>query len=95
MPPPACDEVLRSFGCIKRLPGLRNRPNPSIHAFYADGGPVRAIEMRVADRKKGLRLGGQTSLDGAMPKDIDQAPTDFQAINREISAIRVEFDLPL
>ena len=53
--------VLEVSGRMKRLSGLRNRLNHSIYAFDPEGGPVRAIEMRIADRKKGLRLGGETA----------------------------------
>ncbi len=88
-------KILDVSGRMKRLSGLRNRLNHSIYAFDAAGGPVRAIEMRIADRKKGLRLGGETSLDGATLAEFDQALSDIQAINREIWAILVAHSLPL
>lgn len=87
--------VLDVSGRMKRLSGLRNRLNHSIYAFDPDGGPVRAIEMRIADRKKGLRLGGETALDDATLADLDRALSDIQAINREIWTILVDFGLPL
>ena len=93
--PAARAKILDVSGRMKRQSGLRNRLNHSIYAFDTAGGPVRAIEMRIADRKKGLRLGGETSLDGATLAEFDQAISDIQAINREIWAILVTYGLPL
>ncbi len=95
LPQEARKAVLGVSTRMKRLSGLRNRLNHSIYAFDADGGPVRAIEMRIADRKTGLRLGGETALDGANLVELDKALTEIQAINREIWAILADHRLPL
>lgn len=88
-------KILDVSARMKRLSGLRNRLNHSIYAFDAEGGPVRAIEMRIADRKKGLRLGDETALDSATLAEFDEALDDIQGINREIWAILVAYGLPL
>lgn len=80
---------------MKRLSGLRNRLNHALYAFDGAGGPVRAIEMRIADRKRGLRLGSETALDQARLAELDAGLAEIQGANREIWAILVAFDLPL
>lgn len=95
VPAAARGKILDVSARMKRLSGLRNRLNHSLYALDSEGGPVRAIEMRIADRKKGLRLGGETALDNATLAEFDAALDDIQAINREIWAILVEFHLPL
>ena len=56
---------------------------------------MRAIEMRIADRKSGLRLGSETALDSATLAELDEALGDIQAVNREIWTICSTFGLPL
>jgi len=95
VPEAAREKILDVSARMKRLSGLRNRLNHSIYAFDAAGGPVRAIEMRIADRKKGLRLGGETALDSVTLAEFDEALDNIQEINREIWAILIDFGLPL
>lgn len=95
LPDAARSRILAVSERMKRLSGLRNRLNHSIYAFDATGGPVRAIEMRIADRKSGLRLGSETALDSATLAEIDAALGDIQSVNREIWAICSDFGLPL
>ena len=95
LPEAAQTRILDVSQRMKRLSGLRNKLNHSIYAFDAAGGPVRAIEMRIADRKKGLRLGEETALDRATLGELDAALGDIQAVNREVWSILAEYHLPI
>lgn len=95
LPKVARTRILEASKRMKRLSGLRNRFNHSIYAFDAEGGPVRAIEMRIADRKSGLRLGSETALDPATQAELDIALAEIQEVNREIWSICADHGLPL
>lgn len=95
LPDAAQARILAVSLSMKRLSGLRNKLNHSIYAFDAGGGPVRAIEMRIADRKKGLRLGEETALDSATLGELDTALAEIQSVNREVWAILAEYHLPI
>lgn len=95
LPPPARARILDVSRRLKGLSGLRNRMNHCIYAFDADGGPVRSIQMRIADRKHSLRIGDETVLDSANLAELDGALTDMQAINAEVWSIVSEHGLPV
>jgi len=91
----ACSRIRKVSGRFKRLSVLRNRLNHCIYAFDAGGGPVRSIEMRIADRKKSLRIGDETVLDTATLKELDGALADMQAVNAELWSIIADYGLPV
>ena len=95
LPPAARKRVLGISRKMKTMSGLRNQLNHCIYAFDADGGPVRAIQMRIADRKHSLRMGEEKALDSATMGDLDAALDDIRTLNREIWALLSDYRLPV
>ncbi|KFE33951.1 hypothetical protein [Thioclava atlantica] len=94
LPDEARARILAVSGRMKKVSGLRNHFNHCLYAFDAAGGPVRAIEMRIADRKSGLRIGEESVLDRATLDEMDVSLGELQDINAEIWGIIRAFDLP-
>ncbi len=95
LPRAAQDRIRAVAHRFKGLSSLRNRMNHCIYAFDADGGPVRSIQMRIADRKHSLRIGDETVLDRASLAELDAALADMQAINAEVWSIISDHGLPV
>ncbi|KEP70501.1 hypothetical protein DL1_15405 [Thioclava dalianensis] len=94
VPDQARARVIKVTGRMKKVSGLRNHFNHCLYAFDAHGGPVRTIQMRIADRKTSLRIGEESVLDSATLAEMDAALLEMHAINAEIWAIVAEYDLP-
>ncbi|WP_246831786.1 hypothetical protein [Thioclava sp. F36-6] len=93
--PKACERVLAVSARMKKVSGLRNHFNHCLYAFDEGGGPVRAIQMRIADRKTSLRIGEESVLDSATLAELEAALAEMQAINAEIWAIAKDYGMPL
>ncbi|MBN2739866.1 MAG: hypothetical protein JXR35_03090, partial [Rhodobacteraceae bacterium] len=87
--------VLKVAGRMKKVSGLRNHYNHCLYAFDAGGGPVRTIQMRIADRKTSLRIGEEAVLDRATLEDLNAALKELGALNAEIWAIVAEYGMPV
>lgn len=79
---------------MKKVSGLRNHFNHCLYAFDEGGGPVRAIQMRIADRKTSLRIGEESVLDRATLDEMEAALPEMQAINAEIWSIVADYAMP-
>ena len=95
VPPDARARVLKVAGRMKKVSGLRNHYNHCLYAFDAGGGPVRTIQMRIADRKTSLRIGEEAVLDRATLEDLNAALKELGALNAEIWAIVAEYGMPV
>ncbi|WP_417249263.1 hypothetical protein [Celeribacter sp.] len=94
LPADAIHRILTISKRMKKLSGLRNRLNHCLYAFDQDGGPVRAIQMRIADRKNSLAYGAETVLDEAELAEIDLALRDIQTLNEDIWSVVCDYDMP-
>lgn len=79
---------------MKKLSGLRNRLNHCLYAFDSDGGPVRSIQMRIADRKNSLAFGAETILDKAELAEIDRALGAIQTLNEDVWSVVFDYAMP-
>ncbi|WP_245795037.1 hypothetical protein [Thioclava marina] len=95
LPETARARILAVAARMKKVSGLRNHFNHCLYAFDAGGGPVRAIQMRIADRKSSLRIGEESVLDGATLAEMETALAEMQAINAEIWSIIAAHRLPV
>jgi hypothetical protein len=95
VPPEARARILKVAGRMKKVSGLRNHYNHCLYAFDAGGGPVRTIQMRIADRKTSLRIGEEAVLDSATLEDLNAALAELGALNTEIWAIVAECGMPV
>lgn len=93
-PEAAQSRILAVAGRLKALSALRNRFNHCIYAFDADGGPPRAIQMRIADRRESIRVGAASTLDGTTLEEIDNALRELQTLNNEIWSIVADYGFP-
>ncbi|MEX1663010.1 hypothetical protein [uncultured Thioclava sp.] len=94
VPEAARARVIKVAGRMKKVSGLRNHYNHCLYAFDAGGGPVRTIQMRIADRKTSLRIGEEAVLDRATLDDLNAALVELGALNTEIWAIVAEYGMP-
>jgi hypothetical protein len=93
-PKAAQPRILAVAARMKSLSALRNRFNHCIYAFDADGGPPRAIQMRIADRRESIRVGAESILDSATLEEIDTALRELQKLNTEIWSIVADYGFP-
>lgn len=94
IPPSAQARILSVSARMKTLSALRNRFNHCIYAFDAEGGPPRAILMRIADRRESIRMGAASTLDRATLAEIDAALSELQQVNAEIWSIVGDYAFP-
>lgn len=89
------DRLLDLTRRLLRLSGLRNRYNHCIYSFDPDGGAVRTIQMRIADRRDAIKLGQTELLDREARAEIDAAIDGLQELNRAIWSVIVEYRYPV
>ncbi len=94
LPEAATDRILKLTRRMRRLSGIRNRLNHSLYAFDPDAGTMRSIQMKIADRKTGFRIGEETMLDEASVEALDQTLNEIRSANTEIWTMIAEYDLP-
>ncbi len=94
VPAEAISRIIAICKQMKKLSGLRNRLNHCLYAFDSDGGPVRAIQMRIADRKNSLAYGAETVLDRAELAEIDLALREIQTLNEDIWSVVSDYAMP-
>ncbi|PTR11642.1 hypothetical protein [Cereibacter azotoformans] len=78
------DRILELVGRLTQLAGLRNQYNHCIYAFDPQGGNPRTIQMRISDRRTGLRMGRETRIDAEAVRDIRDCIEDLTALNHAI-----------
>lgn len=78
------EPVLEAVGRLTRLGGLRNQYNHCIYAFDPEGGNPRTIQMRISDRRAGLRMGRVSRIDAKAVGDIRDCIAELSALNRTI-----------
>jgi hypothetical protein len=78
------EAVLALTRRMLRLAGLRNTYNHCIYAFDARSGDLATIRMRVADRRKEIKVGEITALDEATLRDIEASLGDLARLNTEV-----------
>lgn len=77
------EAVLALTRRMLRLAGLRNTYNHCIYAFDARSGDLATIRMRVADRRKEIKVGEITALDESTLRDIEASLGDLARLNTE------------
>lgn len=78
------DQVLDVTRQVLRLSGLRNRYNHCIYSFDPESGSASTILMRIADRKKDIKIGQTSALDTAALADVEDALDALAALNTRI-----------
>lgn len=89
------DAILHLTGRMARLAGLRNRYNHCIYSFDAESGSPQTILMRIADRKRSIRMGQRTEITGAALDEIRAATGELETLNRDIWAEAARRHYPL
>lgn len=84
VPPPEREAVLSLTGRMLRLAGLRNTLNHCIYSFDAESGDLSTIRMRVADRRKEIRMGERAALDADTLRDIEASLSKIAQLNNDI-----------
>lgn len=77
------DDVLAVTGDLQRLAGLRNKYNHCIYSFDAESGTARTILMRIADRKKRIKVGEISQLDDEAIHGIEEAIDALGKLNQK------------
>jgi hypothetical protein len=80
------EEVLAITRRMLRLAGLRNTLNHCIYSFDAQSGDMATIRMRVADRRKEIRIGERATLDAGTLREIEGSLAEIAQLNSEIWA---------
>lgn len=75
--------VLRLTRRMLRLAGLRNTYNHCIYSFDARSGDLSTIRMRVADRRKAIKVGEMSSLDTQTLDRIEASLGDLAQLNTD------------
>ncbi len=87
--------ILKLTRELLSLSGLRNRYNHCIYSFDPDGGALRTIQMRIADRRDALIMGRTELLDAEARSEIDAAIDGLQELNRAIWSLIVHYRYPI
>lgn len=77
------EAVLALTRRMLRLAGMRNTYNHCIYAFDSRSGDLATIRMRVADRRKEIKVGEITALNEATLRDIEASLADLARLNTE------------
>lgn len=89
------EAVLALTRRMLRLAGLRNTYNHCIYAFDARSGDHATIRMRVADRRKAIKVGEITALDADTLRDIEASLSDLARLNSEVWGHIIQHDYPV
>ena len=81
------DDVLRLTKDLQRLSSLRNRFNHCIYSFDPERKSASAILMRIADRRKKIRVGEMSELDTEALQGIASAIDELSRLNRMIWSV--------
>ena len=88
------DRILQLTREILRLSKVRNHYNHSIYAFDAENGTARTILMRIADRKKEIKVGRETNIDTEALIEIETTISALSDLNRQFWELIGEFGYP-
>ncbi|MBU3030618.1 hypothetical protein [Paracoccus marinaquae] len=89
------EAVLELAHEMSSLSRLRNRYNHCIYAFDPEGGNTRSILMRIADRKKNIRVGEMHEIDDDAIAEIDDTLKQLADLNMRFWAVARRFGYPL
>ncbi|MEM9584315.1 MAG: hypothetical protein AAGA08_14495 [Pseudomonadota bacterium] len=88
------EAVLSLTRQMLKLSRLRNQYNHSIYAFDPESGAASAILMRIADRKRDIKVGKATQIDQSALQEIEQAISDLTELNARIWSTIVAHSYP-
>ncbi|MBV7407672.1 hypothetical protein KJP29_01640 [Maritimibacter sp. DP1N21-5] len=94
LPKEAIDRILKLTHDMKRLSGIRNQLNHSLYAFDANQGIMRSIQMKIADRKSGLKYGQEKPLGRESVEELDEVLSQIRAANAALWSVILDYDLP-
>lgn len=94
-PKDAREQIIAATREMMGLSALRNRYNHCIYAFDPDGGNPRTILMRIADRKRDIRVGQVNEIDAAAISDIEASIAALTALNEKFWSIIRTFSYPV
>lgn len=89
------EAVLAEAREMIRLSALRNRYNHCIYAFDPENGSTRTILMRIADRKKDIRVGEVHQIDDEALAEIDETLKKLANLNTRLWRLARRFDYPI
>lgn len=77
------------------LSALRNRYNHCIYAFDPESGTPRSILMRIADRKRDIRIGESHEIDAVAIAEIDDTLRKLADLNTRFWKVARRYGYPL
>ncbi len=80
---------------MSRLSSLRNRYNHCIYAFDPESGSTRTILMRIADRKRDIRVGDAHQIDEKAIAEIDETLRKLSDLNARFWATARRHGYPI
>lgn len=89
------EAVLASTREMTQLSALRNRYNHCIYAFDPDNGSTRTILMRIADRKKDIRVGESQQIDEEAIAEIDGTLRKLADLNSRLWQLARRYRYPI
>ncbi len=78
------EAVLKLTREMLKLSKLRNQYNHSIYAFDPESGAASAILMRIADRKRDIKVGKATQIDNAALTEVEETISRLSELNSRI-----------
>ncbi len=78
------DEILELTGSFQRLSGTRNRYNHCIYSFDVESGSTSTILMRIADRRKKIKVGEVSLLDKEAFEGVETAIASLSKLNQQV-----------
>lgn len=83
-PPEVRDPILEHTQQLSRLSSIRNKYNHCIYSFDPESGNPKTILMRIADRKTGIKLGREDTVDDQAMQEIEDVVKQLSDANRDI-----------
>ncbi|MBJ3762346.1 hypothetical protein ILP92_06275 [Maribius pontilimi] len=88
------DKLLAATGDLARQAPLRNRLNHCIYAFDSQSGQASSILMRIADRRKEVKIGQEMRIDADATDKVRAATESLHALNLRLRTLIVEAGFP-
>lgn len=90
---PERDDILACTSELGRISRTRNLFNHSIYSFDRDGG-VQTILMRIADRRRDIRMGLTEEIDEDRLREIGDAIARLEGLNLRMWAVVRDYGYP-
>ncbi|KIC43867.1 MAG: hypothetical protein AB3N07_04805 [Ruegeria sp.] len=89
------DPILEHTQRLSRLSSVRNKYNHCIYSFDPESGNPKTILMRIADRKTGIKLGREDTVDDQAMHEIEDVVKQLSDANRDIWQLIRQLNFPV